>query len=912
MSRRSVGTKTRFRQPDVDLMGRRWKRHGLIRPEEEPLRAFNPARLHCRMLRRAEERTSSSGRSALAPLLLKLLAHGPPGSPHRGAGDGSGRRLSALDLPNRPDPGRPWAGAQRRAWRHHRGVRQPGDAGPLPSANRGHPPARGIHPADELDPDSGARRPGLPHYRQPGEHVAPVFHPARPRDLPGVPRGDPRPADRRYRYAFTNCTLCGPRFTIARDVPYDRPATTMAAFRMCPECEREYARPRTALPRPAQRLPALRPAARVARRIGRPVDPGRRPLGGRGPGEGAHLAVKGLGGFHLACDAGSSRAVAALRRASGATRSPSPSWSGRSPTPSAWPSSQTQKCALLQSSNVPSCSRGAGRPALAAEVARPESAGRADARLHAAPPPAARGGRAPPGDDVGQPQRRAHRLRRRRRWSASPRSPIASSSTTARSRLAPTTPSPASSPAGRRAAARPRARAAVRGPRAGRCAPGAGRGAHLKNTFCLAPATRPFSARTSGTWRRRGLRLLRGHRRAWSDSWVCGPKSSPTTSTPSTSPPLRAGPAGAHPRRRAAPPRARRQRDGRARARRPRARRRLGRHRLRRRRRRLGRRAAAGDLRRLRAARHLPPHPPGRRRPRRSASLANGAGARRRRLRREGPAERHPAVPAHCPAAAGRRAPDDQCGRQRAAGARRRAATSTPSARWCWDSQEARYEGQVAMAWNLAADPGETEAYPFDLDRRRTPGASICAPWSARRGGCHRRRPRRAHRRALPRDARRATAALVRAVRHARAAPGRPHRRLLPERASRRGRLRGPRARCRCPARASRSGGDGGIALGQALVADAVSRATTEEPGGERCALASRARVLEVDGMVASVDFWGVRKQVRLDIVDEPVGARGLRPEPRRLRHPPHPGRGRPATLELFDDLLRKQARRTT
>ena len=51
------------------------------------------------------------------------------------------------------------------------------------------------------------------------------------------------PADRRYRYAFTNCTNCGPRFTIARDIPYDRPATTMARFPMCPECRREYQTP---------------------------------------------------------------------------------------------------------------------------------------------------------------------------------------------------------------------------------------------------------------------------------------------------------------------------------------------------------------------------------------------------------------------------------------------------------------------------------------------------------------------------------------------------------------------------------------------------------------------------------------------------------------------------------------------
>ena len=48
------------------------------------------------------------------------------------------------------------------------------------------------------------------------------------------------PANRRYGYAFTNCTNCGPRYTIVKDVPYDRTATTMAAFRMCPTCQAEY------------------------------------------------------------------------------------------------------------------------------------------------------------------------------------------------------------------------------------------------------------------------------------------------------------------------------------------------------------------------------------------------------------------------------------------------------------------------------------------------------------------------------------------------------------------------------------------------------------------------------------------------------------------------------------------------
>ncbi len=75
------------------------------------------------------------------------------------------------------------------------------------------------------------------------------------------------PRDRRYRYAFTNCTNCGPRFTIARDVPYDRAVTTMAPFRMCPRCQAEYDDPRRPpLPRPAERLPGVRAAPGAARR----------------------------------------------------------------------------------------------------------------------------------------------------------------------------------------------------------------------------------------------------------------------------------------------------------------------------------------------------------------------------------------------------------------------------------------------------------------------------------------------------------------------------------------------------------------------------------------------------------------------------------------------------------------------
>ncbi|MEA2267481.1 MAG: hydrogenase maturation protein HypF [Solirubrobacteraceae bacterium] len=123
------------------------------------------------------------------------------------------------------------------------------------------------------------------------------------------------PADRRYRYPLTNCTECGPRFTIVRGVPYDRPLTTMAGFRMCAACRAEYDDPRDrrfhAQP---NACPACGPAVRLVDAAGRPAGAGD-PVRAAAAAfrDGRIVAVKGLGGFHLACRADDEAAVAALR-----------------------------------------------------------------------------------------------------------------------------------------------------------------------------------------------------------------------------------------------------------------------------------------------------------------------------------------------------------------------------------------------------------------------------------------------------------------------------------------------------------------------------------------------------------------------------------------------------------------------
>ncbi len=125
------------------------------------------------------------------------------------------------------------------------------------------------------------------------------------------------PANRRYRHAFVNCTNCGPRFTIIASLPYDRSATTMAAFAMCADCAREYADPadRRFHAQPIC-CPNCGPTLRYRDRDGHAIDGRSGTARARDAccAAGGVLAVKGIGGYHLACDAADEHAVAELRR----------------------------------------------------------------------------------------------------------------------------------------------------------------------------------------------------------------------------------------------------------------------------------------------------------------------------------------------------------------------------------------------------------------------------------------------------------------------------------------------------------------------------------------------------------------------------------------------------------------------
>ena len=177
------------------------------------------------------------------------------------------------------------------------------------------------------------------------------------------------PADRRYRYPFANCTHCGPRLSIVRAIPYDRANTSMAAFSLCPDCRREYEDPADrrfhaqpiACPVCGPRVwlegtqglaePDRGPVSSGLAEPSPPLTSTDIPGGQRDAcdarfspyarldpatfgaqdavaaasrllAQGRILAIKGIGGFHLACDAGNAQAVAALRQRKGRYRKP--------------------------------------------------------------------------------------------------------------------------------------------------------------------------------------------------------------------------------------------------------------------------------------------------------------------------------------------------------------------------------------------------------------------------------------------------------------------------------------------------------------------------------------------------------------------------------------------------------------
>ncbi len=124
------------------------------------------------------------------------------------------------------------------------------------------------------------------------------------------------PGDRRYRYPFTNCTNCGPRFTIIEDIPYDRPKTTMRHFQMCPQCQKEYDDPldRRFHAQP-NACPQCGPSLELVDKLGTPIQSlDVLTSASQLLEQGKILAIKGLGGFLLACDATNEAAIGLLRQ----------------------------------------------------------------------------------------------------------------------------------------------------------------------------------------------------------------------------------------------------------------------------------------------------------------------------------------------------------------------------------------------------------------------------------------------------------------------------------------------------------------------------------------------------------------------------------------------------------------------
>jgi len=172
------------------------------------------------------------------------------------------------------------------------------------------------------------------------------------------------PADRRWRYAFINCTHCGPRYTLTRKLPYDRAQTSMAHFPLCAACASEYANPAnrrfhaepTACPVCGPRLSLLLADGRVLQEADPVVDPDAvDPIVAalEKMQAGGIVALKGLGGFHLACDARNATAVQLLRTRKNRDEKPFALMAANVASIAAWVEISAAEMALLQSPERP-------------------------------------------------------------------------------------------------------------------------------------------------------------------------------------------------------------------------------------------------------------------------------------------------------------------------------------------------------------------------------------------------------------------------------------------------------------------------------------------------------------------------------------------------------------------------------
>ena len=162
------------------------------------------------------------------------------------------------------------------------------------------------------------------------------------------------PTDRRYRYPFLNCTDCGPRFSILRDIPYDRANTSMASFSMCADCAEEYGdlRSRRYHAQP-DCCPVCGPRAYFCTEDGRELPGDPVALAQQALARGEIVAVKGSGGIHLACDARNHTAVVRLRKRKGREAKPLAVMCRHTDAARMFCTVSTEEAALLESPRRP-------------------------------------------------------------------------------------------------------------------------------------------------------------------------------------------------------------------------------------------------------------------------------------------------------------------------------------------------------------------------------------------------------------------------------------------------------------------------------------------------------------------------------------------------------------------------------